>query len=449
MYTRLRRKQNSILTRETATRRTTTASGTVVFSDETFVEVRKGGPDIVTQDVEIADFHKRRANGELFFNPFNSVKDNFVIVQSGRATSMRQTGPYPGENWGSSIVSHTTSNVFRSYVNLAVRNGYTDHIDRVFPPHVASLSSGLADLRQEAHTLALANVAATEAQLMVSLAEMKQTVTMLSAGVFAITSRLAPLRDFYRNLINNRYTASELSKAFAQAWLVYRYGILPLVYELEGVVKALMAKRRPERETARGNIFEKPSPAYDEVSLAGTAPYFHVHQSARTVAEFRVRAGLLYEASVDGLAARLGLHPSEIPSAAWELTKLSFVVDWFVNLGNWIRALTASIRGNVLGGVVTVKASYDTYYTTALTAADGSVYVAGKKNPTTWALQDYQGAESVANRLITDRVPAAASLTGWPVMRVKLSSARVADGCALIAQAISGLNNPSTRMLRI
>jgi hypothetical protein len=35
---------------------------------------------------------------------------------------------------------------------------------------------------------------------------------------------------------------------------------------------------------------------------------------------------------------RLGLAPEQIPSIAWELIPFSFVVDWFVDIGSWIKA---------------------------------------------------------------------------------------------------------------
>jgi hypothetical protein len=55
------------------------------------------------------------------------------------------------------------------------------------------------------------------------------------------------------------------------------------------------------------------------------------------------------------LVERSGLHLSNLPSSIWEAIPFSFVADWVINLGDWIRAVTPKAGVKILATGVTVK----------------------------------------------------------------------------------------------
>lgn len=73
--------------------------------------------------------------------------------------------------------------------------------------------------------------------------------------------------------------------------------------------------------------------------------------------------------SIPSMMDLLGLTPRFLPETAWELTRLSFVVDWWYDVGSWLEAYRfkpgVTILGNTVGMKVerTVSAKTTTYFT--------------------------------------------------------------------------------------
>ena len=447
MYTRIRTR--NFRTVQVVSRNHTWIASNGATSNYVYpsLQFRKGGPYEETSDVEINNFHRRRADGELFFNPFLSKKSSAVVVQAGVYESRRSTPLYPGESTSAWVKLAMTGDVLCSHGNVASRYGYP--VDEVYPPHVASLTERNASLVDVASNKALAKIQATDMSLPVFAAELHQTVALVGSVSSVILNRLRPIRDFLYNFSKNRYTAAELARIVSDLWLSWRYGVLPLVYDLEGVVKALTAPDDAPRLTARGAETVQDS-VLTSLMLPGNSAYAAITLSAETTMSYRVRASYLYEPLISGLSARLGLHPSEIPTIIVELTKLSFVADWFVNLSDTIRAMSYAVRGHVLGGSIVERFQFDTYYTSTFSDPPATtVNVGGVQKPVTWTLTTNQPAKQAASLTITKRTPVGEPSLALPKVRVKLNATRVADGLALIAQALSGFSSHSSRIARI
>jgi hypothetical protein len=58
----------------------------------------------------------------------------------------------------------------------------------------------------------------------------------------------------------------------------------------------------------------------------------------------RLGVGVFYDIksqdNFEAWSATLGLRLRDVPQTLWELTPYSFVVDWFVNVGDWLQAVT-------------------------------------------------------------------------------------------------------------
>lgn len=167
------------------------------------------------------------------------------------------------------------------------------------------------------------------------LAERRQTVRMIED----ISSRLfkAALAAKRGNLGS---AAKELfpvnSKKLANDELMVQYGIRPLLSDLRAAQKEL---NRPMTYgiTVRG-IKKVTVPMHFIVngySASGVAMKQTVTREAvitvRWVGHFTVRNYVSFETS------RFGLNISSIPSLMYELTPWSFVIDWILPIGNWLK----------------------------------------------------------------------------------------------------------------
>lgn len=126
---------------------------------------------------------------------------------------------------------------------------------------------------------------------------------------------------------------------FANGWMTYRYALMPALYELEGAVKLFNRKiSENQRYTAR---------AYGDVQKVDASPLTHyVADSHGWVYTFKstctreitYRAGILYESSQFGkIMGGLGL--TRPISSVYELTKFSWMLDWWVDIGTWLDAM--------------------------------------------------------------------------------------------------------------
>jgi hypothetical protein len=131
----------------------------------------------------------------------------------------------------------------------------------------------------------------------------------------------------------------------ADGWLQYYYGWKPLIDDAYGLADLLTKKVGTETDYSKvtktgsiGRSFEK----YD------SDPYF----DADFMYTYKVKAGV--SLSVDnGIALRADLLGITNPlSLAWQLTPLSFVIDWFAPIGNMLEGLSAGIGLNFHSGYV-------------------------------------------------------------------------------------------------
>lgn len=201
--------------------------------------------------------------------------------------------------------------------------------------------------------------------LSVDLAELKQTKRMLSA---------VDQLETYTRLTASR---SPRGKAFgslkypAHLWLTYTYGIRPLLGTIFGAQKEIQGLLRNEMDhlkvTASGT---EDSPKVQLYTYSGGYTY-----PLSTAGKFKrsVTIGAsLYNQNFD-ITRFTSLNPA---SVAWELMPYSFVVDWFVDVGGYLRNLeTSLLYGNrfstgyvtdlqVLSCVITDSRKSDSYLTT-------------------------------------------------------------------------------------
>jgi len=155
-------------------------------------------------------------------------------------------------------------------------------------------------------------------------------------------------------------------------WLELQYGWKPTMSDLYGAIHHLSRRNRFQRPYVFVKAHKRNTADGTPISRqlqGGAAPGYLAGNPGCVIQTLDVQdcwVQLVYALRNPYLAelSSLGLiNPAEI---AWELTHLSFVVDWFLPISSWLSALTADAGYDFLTGSLSLKsvrkpgASYET-----------------------------------------------------------------------------------------
>lgn len=236
-------------------------------------------------------------------------------------------------------------------------------------------------------------------------------------------------------------TVKSATQAASDVWLEYRYGWKPLILDARQIVRDYAKKQRSrsERLVARASQrgTQTSSGIFKDVNL-WTGEDWSASGSRRLEIQVNVGAGVIYERKLTSPSQHpedyFGMSANYIPETLWELTPYSFVVDWFVNTGEWIQATVPNPSVTHLGNWVTSV-------TKSINSTSVDVLIAKKFfSPSTGG--SGPGGSSRVERVVVSRecnrpIPTSPSLTMKP-----LSLTHAADALALSCQKVlSGLQN--------
>lgn len=202
------------------------------------------------------------------------------------------------------------------------------------------------------------NVQSPKILSLVALAEMEKTVSLIGDTAYTLgrayrKAKAGDLRGAREALHSSlrarnipfkepkRFTPSSGSlDSTSKRWLELRYGWGPLYYDTVGAAEALAASENfVPRQTARAGLERSSRQEWTE------GPYSPLSRSNQGAYNFRftqvdnwtIRGYCLYDA--DPIQQRLGNSGLfNVLSTGWELIPFSFVVDWFVQIGDYIAA---------------------------------------------------------------------------------------------------------------
>lgn len=291
--------------------------------------------------------------------------------------------------------------------------------------HVTELSSGsvtLGSLDSNTYNTALSRMfekVRGDVDLSIDLAEGRKTIGMMRDTVKGMKNLFVTFRKMRRS--NPR--------DWGNLWLEFTYGWKPLASSIYGSFERYVNPKTGRLLRVDGSANVDLSPVNHSFSNFG-GPGFTLNQyeqkraSARLHCEFQVAASRLNE-----LAGYTSLNPVSI---AWELIPYSFVVDWFLNVGGYLRNLESGVlyRSSFLRGysseVVTYR--YRQTYSGANTIA-GTVTVKNSVGET---------FEVKFQRKILSASP----LPRPPSFRPQLGASRLISGAALLGQFVKSLEHP-------
>lgn len=372
---------------------------------------------IAMVDIVTPNFRSRRNQGEIINNPMWTVSyQRFERPSNVKGTTNGVGMPTLFE------VNHIPVAGF-NYDSHSTPNEAVDAICELY-----SSESSIAQ------TKAWANIDVSEMQMWASMGELPETIRMIvdllkQAARLTIAAKRGDLKALAREV-----KKTKSFDTYADAWLMWRYGIRPLVGEITSLLKILESKPIVgKRQTFRGkHVVEVPDVITNiHAAWSQGGAGWDFRKKENTVRVFRAGVLVQIENSINSGLAMLGFdNPLE---AIWELIPFSFIIDWFFNVGDIINAIIGNPSLSPVSSFVTETVSLTTVVECVGYSRNGDtdptqVYCFG--NNTITVDPGYVNTFITAKR----RVPLAERYS-LPTLRIKLDVAKLTD-LALIARKL-------------
>lgn len=180
----------------------------------------------------------------------------------------------------------------------------------------------------------------------------------LRRGSSLKTARKVASKARYRKSLKQILNSNEV-RAVSDAYLGGRYGLRPLIGEVQSVMAAIdsLSKKSPPRETSRGFASDSDTVISTSQENALRHEWWDGEFEDVTYTQREVSTGVIY---VQDHRDTWGLGLSQVPVALWEMTFLSFMADWFGNIGDYLGAITPKVGTRVLGSWTTTRMTRET-----------------------------------------------------------------------------------------
>lgn len=260
----------------------------------------------------------------------------------------------------------------------------------------------------------------TETNLALTIGEARESGKMLQVGksVYQVlTLARRAKRDFLRNP----------SKKLSEIWLGYKLGWMPLLTDIHNYLKWSYTSF-DEGVPVVGRSRVTQSIVQQQGTISSPEGGSRATGHAEHKCEVKCWVGLSNTEAYN-LSRVTSLNPLAI---AWELVPLSFVVDWFYNIGGWLQNMESA-----LGAGVTFKRGY---YTEV-------AYFNAKENWTidytwsTWPGTTRMLGSAVGSRIVARKRRFKLSALPFPrapTLRLKLGGSQLITAAALLRVILLG-----------
>lgn len=244
----------------------------------------------------------------------------------------------------------TEGNAPDEYVVVDLK--YEDHITNYHYPLTSFLPiPGSTNAVDESVVEALNNLNENKAELGAALATARQTTDMFASRAAKLAASLRAIRRGNWQLaleaqLGLRGKHVQRRNAAGNTWLEYQYGWLPLVsdlHETQKIVHDVLSEMHQVEGYGKGQ-------ASASKSLLWEGWLDHEWES-ETTARTTLR-GLVENKSLHLLNGAGLINPLSI---AWELVPYSFMIDWFMPVGQTLSAMTAAYGLQSQGGWTSIK----------------------------------------------------------------------------------------------
>jgi hypothetical protein len=266
-----------------------------------------------------------------------------VVTEEGDCSS------YP--NWGGYFIGHR---------GFAVANDGSpfgwDPISRIFNTSTGGIKSNLviSNLVTRAETEALNKLRRGEIGLGEEVGQTKQTLHEIAsaASTFFRAYRAARKGDFsgVASALGVR-RLRQLPKTISEAWLAYQYGWKPLLQDVYTGYSILQGQvEKPQLI----HVTRRVAGSYD-IARVGREASYRVFLDVDASVPVSVTCRLYGRVNDQQLRNAVALGLENPAAIAWELLPFSFVIDWFLPIGNALWGLTAPLGLDFQGGSRSIR----------------------------------------------------------------------------------------------
>lgn len=159
-----------------------------------------------------------------------------------------------------------------------------------------------------------------------------------------------------RRVIDPVGVSKEVLDAACNRWLQYRYGIRPLVQDINTIMGMLVDSVPPpllRKESARSWVTK--TSVTSEYSYAMTPLSFKFKVTKKSGVVYSAKQWYTQDDDATPMSYKTGMHPSQFVRAMWNWIPYSFVADWIVNVDAWLAAITDVPWIKLAANVVTAK----------------------------------------------------------------------------------------------
>jgi hypothetical protein len=247
------------------------------------------------------------------------------------------------------------------------------HLNTIYP-YSGSIDSNVNGLDGYALQKAYAKLRANQVGFGENLGEIRETTKMLlnpleSLRKFFWDNGERNLRDLKKLLrIAGRrgrglkHLSKDTLRTASDTWLELRYGMYPLMKSVQDLIElannqyaTLLNTIYSVRSTKEKSHVWNGAPAAtldrghaSNLITSTISPWMSDYIGCHASVQYRVT-------SDQSLPDVLGVTPRFWPELAWELTRLSFVVDWWYDVGTWLGSFRFTPNVEILGNTVSTK----------------------------------------------------------------------------------------------
>lgn len=344
---------------------TTRKSNGVVVSDDSRTGVKLTRIEKSMKDVVTPGFAMMRDRGELVSHPMYSVAETYSPGSTGFA------GVFDAP-------AYTLAQAF------AMSGDVGTYVFGLPLPQTVNVD--IDNLKIGASTQCMAGMRNSSFQGLVAAAELKKTLEQLAsplASLNAILAYASQVRVGGHNLriVNSTHSITINGRTYPRpsAWLhkgpgrlvrppkgncivpagasisaavlAYNLGIKPLMMDWNALVREIPKLHQEKRLSSRAMWHDEGSTT---AVIAGGYSSFALPYRMTTNRKVSVRAYAFYEDAFD-IMQDFGTTLLDVPEAAWELVPGSFIADYFINIGDILGALKASMSKQLLDSGLTVQ----------------------------------------------------------------------------------------------
>lgn len=373
-------------------------------------------------DIVTPEFEKKKSTGELAFNPMS----RFTVTKMTEPCVYDMSGYLYG-----GVVTKHGAHAFTSELQGVLNS---DSLIRSY------FLGKWSNERNIAIAQAWANVDETELLASASLGELPETVKFI-ADIFrrfiAILKVFISKKSRLKALtVMRQLNSKKAAESSANLWLEFRYAVRPLIFEAHSALAALEYSRNRElRHTARGKCISTTKTSGPVTVKSASGTYEDITYNHAVETRYEARAGVMYsiDTSASDLSLAFGLGNNF--ETLWELTPFSFIIDWFLNIGDIISAWEKNASLGVLGSWVVEKELVTERNTLTNVSFDRWVPLGYTISNVTWQNATQEVVKSVQCRTITTERPII------PSFKMNLDASKILDLATIAAGLLKIFKN--------